>query len=90
MSALDVRERDPRTEDTGMRSVPAGLIAIEVELTPKSPKRLREIIRGWRRATWVDEVRYHCEPGQTRRAVERAVEKLHAGDRIVISDAVPR
>jgi hypothetical protein len=89
-SALDVRERDPRTEDTGMRSVPAGLIAIEVELTPKSPKRLRQIIRGWRRASWVDEVRYNCEPGQTRRAVERAVEKLHAGDRIAISEAVPR
>jgi hypothetical protein len=69
-----------------MRSVPEGLIAVEVELTPKSPKRLREIIRGWRRASYVAEVHYLCEPGQTRRAVERAVEKLHAGDRIVIEE----
>jgi DNA-binding Lrp family transcriptional regulator len=66
-----------------------GVVAIEVELTPKSPRRLREIIRGWRRASWVEEVHYLCEPGQTRRAVERAVEKLHAADRIVIGQ-VPR
>jgi hypothetical protein len=65
------------------------VICVEVELTPKSPKRLREIIRGWRRASWIDEVHYLCEPGQTRRAVERAVEKLHAGDRIIIGQ-VPR
>ncbi|MBS1675998.1 MAG: hypothetical protein JST08_01305 [Actinobacteria bacterium] len=66
-----------------------GVVAIEVELTPKSPKRLREIIRGWRSASWVAEVHYLCEPGQTRRAVERAVEKLHASDRIRVAD-VPR
>jgi hypothetical protein len=66
------------------------LTAIEVELTPKSSQRLREIIRGWRRASWVDEVHYHCEPGPTRRAVERAVRKLHAGERIVITEAAPR
>jgi hypothetical protein len=51
---------------------------------------LEAIIRGWRRASWVDEVHYHCEPGPTRRGVERAVRKLHAGDRIVISEAVSR
>jgi hypothetical protein len=67
-----------------------GPISVEVELTAKSPRRLREIIRGWRRASWVAEVHYHCEPGQTRRAVERAVTHLHAGDRIVIREAVPR
>lgn len=66
-----------------------GVVVVEVELTPKSPQRLREIVRGWRRASWVDEVRYHCEPGPTRRAVERAVSKLHAGDRIVITEALP-
>ncbi len=66
------------------------VISVEVELSPKSPKRLREIIRGWRRASWVAEVHYLCEPGQTRRAVERAVEKLHAQDRIQIGEAPPR
>lgn len=60
----------------------AGVIAIEVELTPKSPRRLREIVRGWRRARWVSQVEYLCEPGPTRRAVERAVEQLHASDRV--------
>ena len=63
-----------------------GVAAIEVELTPKSPKRLREIVRGWRRASRVEEVRYLCEPGQTHRAVKRAVEKLHAADRIQVRE----
>lgn len=66
------------------------VIAVEVELTPKSAPRLQEIIRGWRRASHVAEVRYLCEPGQTRRAVERAVRDLHAGERIAITEAVPR
>jgi hypothetical protein len=66
------------------------VISVEVELTPKSPKRLREIVRGWRRASWIDEVHYLCEPGQTRRAVERAVEKLHAQDRIVVGEVPSR
>jgi hypothetical protein len=67
-----------------------GVVAIEVELTPKSPARLREIIRGWRRAECVDRVHYLCEPGQTRRAVIRAVEKLHARERISVGEAPPR
>jgi DNA-binding Lrp family transcriptional regulator len=50
-----------------------GTIAIEVELTPKAPQRLRAIITAWCRASWVAEVHYLCAPGQTRRAVERAV-----------------
>ena len=66
------------------------IVSVEVELTPKSPRRLREIIRGWRRASWVAEVHYLCEPGQTRSAVERAVEKLHASERIRIDEAPRR
>jgi hypothetical protein len=65
-------------------------IAIEVELTPKSPRRLEALVRSWRRADWIAEVRYYCEPGLTRRAVERAVEKTHAQDRVRILEAVPR
>ena len=49
----------------------AGPIAVEVELTPKAPRRLEAIIRAWRRASWVAEVRYLCAPGATRRALER-------------------
>jgi hypothetical protein len=65
-------------------------IAIEVELTPKAPKRLERLIRAWRRATWVAEVRYYCEPGPTRRAVERAIEKTHAQERVRVLEVVGR
>jgi hypothetical protein len=46
------------------------MIAIEVELTPKTPSRLQRLIRAWRYAVGfgvVAEVHYHCAPGQTRR-----------------------
>jgi hypothetical protein len=65
-------------------------IAVEVELTPKAPRRLEALIRSWRRAGWVGEVRYYCEPGQARRAVERAVEKTRAQDRVRILEVAPR
>ena len=70
-----------------------GTIAIEVELTPKSPRRLAAIIRAWRRTIGsglVAEVRYDCAPGQARRAVERAVESVRAERFIAIGEAVPR
>lgn len=67
-----------------------GPIAVEVELTPKSPQRLEGIIRAWRRAHWVAEIRYYCEPGPTRRALERTVAKVHAEQRIGIFEAVAR
>ncbi|HEX3241348.1 MAG TPA: helix-turn-helix domain-containing protein [Solirubrobacterales bacterium] len=63
-----------------------GTIAVEVELTPKAPRRLEDLIRAWRRASWVAEVRYLCAPGQTRRAVERAVQKVRAESRVSIED----
>lgn len=62
----------------------AGTIAIEVELTPKAPKRLEAIIRAWRRARWVDSVRYYVPEGPTRRGVERAIEHVHARDRVKV------
>ncbi len=70
-----------------------GTIAIEVELTPKSPQRLQRLIRAWRYAVGfgvVAEVHYHCAPGQTRRAVERAVAKASAEQFIAIGEAVSR
>jgi hypothetical protein len=57
-------------------------IAVEVELSAKSPKRLAEIMRGWRRASWVGEVTYLCEPGHVYRAVSRAAKKAHASERV--------
>jgi hypothetical protein len=70
-----------------------GVIAIEVELTPKAPRRLYGLIRAWRWAIGtgtVSEVHYHCAPGQTRQAVERAVEKVRAEQFIAIGEAVSR
>jgi len=64
-------------------------VAVEVELTPKAPRRLEQLIRAWLRASWVAEVRYLCEPGQTRRAVERAVQRTRAEGRIRIEEVVP-
>jgi hypothetical protein len=57
-------------------------IAIEVELTPKAPKRLEAIIKAWRRARWVESVRYYVPEGGTRRGVERAVGRMHANERV--------
>jgi hypothetical protein len=65
-------------------------IAVEVELTPKAPRRLRGVIRAWRRASHVAEVRYYCEPGSTRRAVERAVAEMRAEEQVHILEVVPR
>jgi hypothetical protein len=66
----------------------AGVIAVEVELTPKAPRRLEGIMRAWRRSSWVTEVRYYCEPGQTRRAVERAILATRSGERVRIFQVV--
>ena len=63
-----------------------GTIAVEVELTPKAPRRLEELMRAWRRASWVSEVRYLCAPGQTHRAVGRAVQKVRAKSRVSIEE----
>lgn len=67
-----------------------GTVAIEVELTPKAPARLRAIIVAWCRASHVHHVEYLCAPGQTHRAVERAVAKVGAGDKIAVFKMVSR
>lgn len=65
-------------------------IAIEVELTPKSPERLVGLIRAWRRASWVEEVHYYCAPGPARRAVERAVRKARAEECVKLLEVPAR
>lgn len=68
-----------------------GTIAVEVELTPKSPARLRGIIEAWAsevRGGGLVAVHYLCEPGQTYRAVERAIRSAGAKKAIVL-DEVP-
>jgi len=67
-----------------------GPIAVEVELSPKAPRPLEGLIRAWRRASWISEVRYYCEPGPTRRCVERSVQKTHAEERVRLLEVVGR
>lgn len=67
---------------------PRALIAIEVELTVKSPRRLREIVRDWSRCRYVPSVVYYAAPDAAR-AVRRAVEALSAGDVITVLEIDP-
>lgn len=59
-----------------------GRIAIEVELSVKTPRRLEAIVRSWRRARHVDHVLYLVATGPPQRAVERAVTNVHAEERV--------
>jgi hypothetical protein len=66
-----------------------GIVAVEVELTAKAPKRLETLIRAWataKAAGLVTEVHYICAPGTTKRAVERAVAKAHAQEAVAIGE----
>lgn len=62
------------------------VMAIEVELTPKAPRRLEQIVRSWRRARHVDQVLYLVPPGPTQRAVMRAVAATHAHERVTVRE----
>jgi hypothetical protein len=78
--------------DLAFESENGGLVAVEVELTPKSPARLRGIIKAWARAVVAKElaeVHYLCEPGQTHRAVKRAVTSAEALSRITVVEGTP-
>src|ERR1051325_5814781 len=61
-----------------------GGLAVEVELTAKAPRRLEQIVRGWRRAVSQGVVRrvlYVCSP-QALRAVERAIASTDAHQQV--------
>lgn len=53
-------------------------VAIEVELTPKAPRRLEHLLRRWRLTRGLDHVLYLVPPGATKRAVVRARRRVHA------------
>jgi hypothetical protein len=67
-------------EGTAGASLP---VAVEVELTVKAPGRLMEICRAWARCGLVDGVIYFAAP-EVLRPLRRAIEKAHAGERIVV------
>ena len=59
-------------------------VAIEVELTPKAPRRLEQLVRAWRRARHVDQVLYVVPSGPTERAVRRAIDRKAARERVEV------
>jgi hypothetical protein len=61
----------------------ASSVAVEVELTIKAPQRLAEICRAWARCRDVAGVLY-IAPADVARALGRAIDRAHAGDRIVV------
>ncbi len=65
-------------------------IAIQLELSPKAARRLQQIIHAWADADWISEVRHYCEPGPTRRGVERAIANTNSSSRISLFKAPPR
>lgn len=67
----------------------SGVVAIEVELTTKSPVRLTNIMRAWCAASCVSKVQYVSPPGQTRRALKRAIATARANRKVVVVNEVP-
>ncbi len=63
---------------------PAGrVVAVEVELSVKAPRRLAAICRGWARARHIGAV-YYLAPPAAARAVNRAVAETRAEEQIVV------
>jgi hypothetical protein len=58
-------------------------VAVEVELTVKAPRRLAEICRAWARSRHVAGVLYLAPP-RVQRALNRAVERAQAHERVVV------
>jgi len=67
----------PPTPDAGLP------VAVEVELTIKAPRRLARICLAWSRARNVAGVVYLAPP-EVHRALQRAIETVRGGDRIVV------
>jgi hypothetical protein len=61
------------------------VVTFEVELTPKAPRRLEHLVRAWRRARHVSRIVYLCPPGETRGAVERAIERTCSEERVSVA-----
>jgi hypothetical protein len=67
-----------------VRLASAGPVAIEVELTSKTPTRLDELIRSWRRAVVqhkVSSILYLGSAGAIR-GVERSIARTRAGEQV--------
>ncbi len=64
-----------------------GLVVYEVELTPKSQKRLEAIIRAWRRCREIERCVYLCPPSSpTQQVVHRAVRETCSEERVRVAE----
>ena len=59
------------------------MIAVEIELSRKAPRRLVAICRGWARARHIDAVYYLTAPAAVR-GVYRAIAETRAQGRITV------
>ncbi len=69
--------------DLAVLTVDGAVFAIEVELSPKAPRRLQAICTAWARARHVDVVYYLAGP-EAAAGLARAVRVARAGEKIVV------
>jgi hypothetical protein len=69
--------------DLALISPEGRVLAVEIELSVKAPRRLAAICRGWARARHVGHVYYLAESAPAR-AVTRAIAETRAGDHITV------
>ncbi len=64
-----------------------GLVVYEVELTPKSQKRLEAIVRAWRRAREIERCVYLCPPSSpTQQVVHQAIRATCSEERVRVAE----
>ncbi len=64
-----------------------GLVVYEVELTPKSQRRLEAIVRAWRRNREIEQCVYLCPPSSpTQQVVHQAVRETCSEERVRVAE----
>lgn len=72
----------PRLHRPDFAVVGDEVVAFEVEVTAKAPRRLEHLVRSWRRARHVSRIIYLCWSGEIRGAVERAIAQTYSEERV--------
>lgn len=64
-----------------------GLVVYEIELTPKSHRRLQAIVRAWRRAWEIERCVYLCPPSTpTQQVVHQAIRTTCSEERVRVAE----
>ena len=69
--------------DLALLSPQGRVVAVEIELSRKAPRRLAAICRGWARARHIDAVYYLTAPAAVR-GLDRAIAETRAQERITV------